>query len=176
MVPSHPARATALQLRRHQVMKVTIEQIRNIIPAAIARITIPFQTSVFFSTSSRSSGITHLFTTQPFKPRQAAILSHRSATGGPRSRIRVGWKLEARTLFLATQSTSVRTKVTPLCCLVPACTRRGFDTGKGAYIIRSSKGNAAEILRRLNLYVKANRKTIEGLVNRRRPEAEMFVG
>jgi hypothetical protein len=37
-VPSHSARATAFQLRRHQVMQVTIEQIRNIIPAAIARI------------------------------------------------------------------------------------------------------------------------------------------
>jgi hypothetical protein len=53
-------------------MQVTIEQIRNIIPAAIARIPIHFQTSAFFSTYSRSSGVMHLFTTQPFKPRQAA--------------------------------------------------------------------------------------------------------
>jgi len=39
-----------------------------------------------------------------------------------------------------------------LCCLVPACTRRGFDTGKGAYIIRSSKGNAAR---------RVNKRTLE---------------
>ena len=51
-----------------------------------------------------------------------------------------------------------------------------FDTGKGAYLIRSSQGNAAEILRRVKLYVKANGKTIEGLVNRRKAGAEMFVG
>jgi len=50
-----------------------------------------------------------------------------------------------------------------------------FDTGKGAYLIRSSKGNAAEILQRLELYVKANGKTIEGLVNQRKAEAEIFV-
>jgi hypothetical protein len=58
--PSHPARTTAFQLRwdQRQVMEVTIEWIRNIIPAAIARIPIHIQaSSASFSTSSRSSGV-----------------------------------------------------------------------------------------------------------------------
>ena len=51
---------TAFQLRRDErlLMKVTSERIRNIIPAAIARLAIHVQTSsASFSTSSRSSGV-----------------------------------------------------------------------------------------------------------------------
>jgi hypothetical protein len=59
VVPTQ-ARATAFQLRWDErlLMKVTSERIRNIIPAAIARLVIHVQTSsASFSTSSRSSGV-----------------------------------------------------------------------------------------------------------------------
>lgn len=50
-----------------------------------------------------------------------------------------------------------------------------FNTGKGDYLIRNSKGNVSEILRRMKLYTKAGGKTLPGLVNRRKAEAEMFL-
>jgi hypothetical protein len=59
VVPTQ-ARATAFQLRwdERPLMKVTSERIRNIIPAAIARLAIHVQTSsASFSTASRSSGV-----------------------------------------------------------------------------------------------------------------------
>jgi hypothetical protein len=59
VVPTQ-ARATAFQLRWDErlLMNVTSERIRNIIPAAIARLAIHVQTSsASFSTSSRSSGV-----------------------------------------------------------------------------------------------------------------------
>ena len=49
-----------------------------------------------------------------------------------------------------------------------------FNTGQGDYLITSSGGNAAEIVRRMALYTKAGGKTNPGLVNRRRKEVAMF--
>jgi hypothetical protein len=59
LVPTQ-ARATAFQLRWNErlLMKVTSERIRNMIPAAMARLAIHVQTSsASFSTASRSSGV-----------------------------------------------------------------------------------------------------------------------
>jgi hypothetical protein len=64
----------------------------------------------------------------------------------------------------------------PLFKAAPRTYQFRLQPQKGADLIRSSKGDTDEILRRRNLYVKANGKTIEGLVNRRKAGAEMFVG
>jgi GH24 family phage-related lysozyme (muramidase) len=58
---------------------------------------------------------------------------------------------------------------------------RSFNQFRALTSSAAAKGNPDEILRRLKLYVKARDeqtgklKTIEGLVNRRRAEAEMFL-
>ena len=51
-----------------------------------------------------------------------------------------------------------------------------FNTGKGAYLMHSSKGYTDEILRRLKLYVKVKGNTLPGLVNRRKAEARNVFG